>query len=178
MLPKSTNPQSYLLNSAYQKYLKVKRSISLNEEEILTDSRWDDLHGIITNAPLSSKEIWEKYHDLRNVDASFRVTKRDLAVRPVFHWKPRRIKTHMAICFTAYSLVKQMQYRVKVQYENLGIEKIRQTLIRVQTSILFNKEKRVQYGILSRMSKEAKKIYKIFNIKRTMTPYIIEKLKM
>jgi len=84
----------------------------------------------------------------------------------------------MAICFTAYSLVKQMQYRVKVQYENLGIEKIRQTLIRVQTSILFNKEKRVQYGILSRMSKEAKKIYKIFNIKRTMTPYIIEKLKM
>jgi hypothetical protein len=28
------------------------------------------------------------------------------------------------------------------------------------------------------MSKDAKKIYKVFNIKRSMTPYIIEKLKM
>jgi len=91
--------------------------------------------------PLSSKEIWEKYHDLRNVDASFRVTKRDLAVRPVFHWKPRQIKTHIAIFFTIYSPVKQMQYRIKVQYENLGIEKIRQSLIRIQTSILFIKRR-------------------------------------
>jgi len=71
-----------------------------------------------------------------------------------------------------------MQYRVKLQYKNLSIEKIRQTLIRVQTSILFDKEKRIRYGLPSRMSKEAKKIYKIFNIKRPMTPYIIEKLKM
>jgi len=84
----------------------------------------------------------------------------------------------MTICFTAYALVKQMQYRAKLQYKNLSIEKIRQTLIRVQTSILFDKEKRIRYGLPSRMSKDAKKIYKVFNIKRSMTPYIIEKLKM
>jgi len=51
-------------------------------------------------------------------------------------------------------------------------------LIRVQTSILFDQEKRIRYGLPSRMSKEAKKIYQVFNIKRSMTPYIIEKLKM
>jgi len=177
-LQRSSNPKSYLLNSGYRKYLKIKGDISLNEEEIGKDNRWDGLHGVITNAKATSKEILEKYNDLWNVEASFRVSKHDLAVRPVFHWKPRRIKAHMAICFTAYSLVKQMQYRVKLQYENLSIEKIRQTLIRVQISILFDKEKRIRYGLPSRMSKEAKKIYKIFNIKRSMTPYIIEKLKM
>jgi transposase len=177
-LQRSSNPKSYLLNSGYRKYLKIKGDISLNEEEILKDSRWDGLHGVITNAKATSKEILEKYNDLWNVEASFRVSKHDLAVRPVFHWRPRRIKAHMAICFTAYSLVKQMQYRVKLQYKNLSIEKIRQTLIRVQTSILFDKEKRIRYGLPSRMFKEAKKIYKIFNIKRSMTPYIIEKLKM
>jgi len=177
-LQRSSNPKSYLLNSGYRKYLKIKGDISLNEEEIGKDNRWDGLHGVITNAKATSKEILEKYNDLWNVEASFRVSKHDLAVRPVFHWKPRRIKAHMAICFTAYSLVKQMQYRVKLQYKNLSIEKIRQTLIRVQTSILFDKEKRIRYGLPSRMSKEAKKIYKIFNIKRSMTPYIIEKLKM
>lgn len=177
-LQKSSNPKSYLLNSGYRKYLNVKGNISLNEEEIGKDSRWDGLHGVITNAKAKSCEILEKYNDLWNVEAAFRVTKHDLKVRPVFHWKPRRIAAHMAICFTAYALVKQMQYRVKLQYKNLSIEKIRQTLIRVQTSILFDKEKRIRYGLPSRMSKEAKKIYKIFNIKRSMTPYIIEKLKM
>ena len=177
-LQRSSNPKSYLLNSGYRKYLNVKGNISLNEEEIGKDSRWDGLHGIITNAKATNKEILEKYNDLWNVEAAFRVTKHDLKVRPVFHWKPRRIAAHIAICFTAYALVKQMQYRVKLQYKNLSIEKIRQTLIRVQTSILFDKEKRIRYGLPSRMSKEAKKIYKIFNIKRSMTPYIIEKLKM
>jgi len=177
-LQRSSNPKSYLLNSGYRKYLKVKGNISLNEEEIGKDSRWDGLHGVITNAKAKSKEILEKYNDLWNVEAAFRVTKHDLKVRPVFHWKPRRIAAHIAICFTAYALVKHLEYRVRLCYRKLSIEKIRQLLIRVQTSILFDKEKRIRYGLPSRMSKEAKKIYKIFNIKRSMTPYIIEKLKM
>lgn len=177
-LQKSSNPKSYLLNSGYRKYLKVKGNISLNEEEIGKDSRWDGLHGVITNAKATNKEILEKYNDLWNVEAAFRVTKHDLKVRPVFHWKPRRIAAHIAICFTAYALVKHLECRVRLCYRKLSIEKIRQLLIRVQTSILFDKEKRIRYGLPSRMSKEAKKIYKIFNIKRSMTPYIIEKLKM
>ena len=177
-LQRSSNPKSYLLNSGYRKYLKVKGNISLNEEEIGKDSRWDGLHGVITNAKATNKEILEKYNDLWNVEAAFRVTKHDLKVRPVFHWKPRRIAAHIAICFTAYALVKHLEYRVRLCYRKLSIEKIRQLLIRVQTSILFDKEKRIRYGLPSRMSKEAKKIYKIFNIKRSMTPYIIEKLKM
>jgi len=172
-LQRSSNPNSYLLNSGYRKYLKVKGNISLNEEEIGKDSRWDGLHGVITNAKAKSKEILEKYNDLWNVEAAFRVTKHDLKVRPVFHWKPRRIAAHIAICFTAYALVKHLEYRVRLCYRKLSIEKIRQLLIRVQTSILFDKEKRIRYGLPSRMSKEVKKIYKIFNIKRSMTPYII-----
>lgn len=177
-LQTSSNPKNYLSNSGYRKYLNVKGNISLNEKQIAQDSRWDGLHGVITNAKATNKEILEQYNDLWNIEAAFRVTKHDLKVRPVFHWKPRRIAAHIAICFTAYALVKQMHYRVRLQYKNLSIEKIRQTLIRVQTSVLFDKEKRIRYGLPSRMSKEAKKIYKIFNIKRSTTPYIIEKLKM
>jgi transposase len=179
-LKKSSSPKEYLSNSGYCKYLKIEgeSNLSLNEEKIAASSKWDGLHGVITNANLSDEEILARYHDLWMVEDAFRVSKHDLAVRPVFHWKPRRIKARIAICFTAYSLVKQMQYRVKLQYRNLSIEKIRQTLLRVQTSILFAQEKRIRYGLPSKMSKEARKIYSIFNIKRSMTPYIIEKCKM
>jgi transposase len=179
-LKKSSSPKEYLFNSGYRKYLKVegKSNLYLNEEKIAASTKWDGLHGVITNANLSGEEILARYNDLWTVEDAFRVTKHDLAVRPVFHWKPRRIKAHMAICFAAYSLVKHMQHRVRLQYKNLSTEKIRQTLIRVQTSILFDKQKRIRYGLPSKMSKEARKIYSIFNIKRSMIPYIIEKCKM
>ena len=127
---------------------------------------------------MSGKEILAKYNELWNVEAAFRVTKHDLKVRPVFHWKPRRIAAHMAICFTAYALVKHLEYRVRLCYRKLSIEKIRQLLIRVQTSILFDKQKRIRYGLPSKMKKDARKIYNAIGIKRSMTPYIIEKCRM
>ena len=179
-LEKSRSPKQHLSNSGYRKYLKVegRSTILLDEEKIASDSLWDGLHGVVTNAKLSGEEILAKYNDLWNVEAAFRVTKHDLKVRPVFHWKPRRIAAHIAICFTAYALVKHLEYRVRLCYKKLSIEKIRQLLIRVQTSILFDKEKRIRYGLPSKMKKEARKIYNAVGIKRSITPYIIEKCKM
>jgi len=177
-LEKTKSPKGHLSNSGYRKYLRVKgkSTVLLDEEKIASDSLWDGLHGVVTNADLPDVEILAKYNDLWNVEASFRVTKHDLAVRPVFHWKPRRIKAHIAICFAAYCLVKHMHYRVRLQYKNLSIEKIRQTLIRVQTSILFDKQKKIRYGLPSKMSKDARKIYSTLGIKRLLTPYIIKKM--
>ncbi len=179
-LKKSKSPKGHLSNSGYRKYLKVegKSTVLLDEEKIASDSLWDGLCGVVTNADLPDVEILAKYNDLWNVEASFRVTKHDLAVRPVFHWKPRRIKAHIGICFAAYTLVKHMEHRVRLQYKKLSIEKIRQTLIRVQTSILFDRKKRIRYGLPSRMKKDARKIYNLLGIKRSITPYIIEKCKM
>lgn len=179
-LEKSRSPKQHLSNSGYRKYLKVegRSTILLDEEKIASESLWDGLHGVVTNAKLSGKEILAKYNDLWNVEAAFRVTKHDLKVRPVFHWKPRRIAAHMAICFTAYALVKHLEYRVRLCYRKLSIEKIRQLLIRVQISILFDKQKRIRYGLPSKMKKDARKIYNAIGIKRSMTPYIIEKCRM
>lgn len=179
-LEKSRSAKQHLSNSGYRKYLKVegKSTLLLDEEKIASDSLWDGLHGVVTNAKLSGEEILARYNDLWQVEAAFRVTKHDLKVRPVFHWKPRRIAAHIAICFTAYALVKHLEYRVRLCYRKLSIEKIRQLLIRVQTSILFDKEKRIRYGLPSKMKKDARKIYNAIGIKRSITPYIIEKCKM
>ena len=179
-LEKSKSPKQHMSNHGYRKYLKVegKSQVALDEEKIASDERWDGLHGVVTNANLSGVQILSKYNDLWNVEAAFRVTKHDLKVRPVFHWKPRRITAHIAICFTAYALTKHLEYRVRLQYRKLSIEKIRQLLIRIQTSILFDKVKRIRYGLPSRMGKDARKIYDAVGIKRSITPYIIEKCKM
>ena len=179
-LDRSKSPKSHLSNHGYRKYLKVegKSKLSLDEEKIAYDAKWDGLHGVVTNSDLSPVDVLSKYNDLWNVEAAFRVTKHDLKVRPVYHWKPRRIAAHIGICFTAYALVKHLEYRVRLQYKKLSIEKIRYTLMKVQTSILFDRQKRIRYGLPSKMKKDARKIYNILDIKRSITPYIIEKCKM
>ena len=178
-LDRSASAKS-LSNHGYRKYLKVegKSKLSLDETKIATDAKWDGLHGVVTNSDLPPASVLSKYNDLWNVEAAFRVTKHDLAVRPVYHWKPRRIKAHIGICFAAYALVKHLEYRVRLQYKKLSIEKIRYALMKVQTSILFDRDKRIRYGLPSRMKKDARKIYNILDIKRSITPYIIEKCKM
>jgi transposase len=179
-LDRSKSAKSHLSNQGYRKYLKVEGAskVTLDEDKIALDARWDGLHGVVTNSGLDPVEVLSRYNELWNVEAAFRVTKHDLAVRPVYHWKPRRVRVHIAICFAAYGLVKHLEYRVRLQYKKLSIEKIRYVLMKVQTSILFDKEKRIRYGLPSFMKKDARKIYNILNIKKTITPYIIVKCKL
>ena len=177
-LAKKRNVKEYLNNYGYKKYLEIEgeAEIGVNQSKVDAESKWDGLHGIITNArELSNEEVINQYCNLWQVEEAFRVTKHDLKVRPVFHWKPRRVKAHIAIAFTAYSLVRYLEYRVKLQYIKLSPEEIRRNLIGVQTSILYDKSKRIRYGLPSRMSKHARKIYDILEVTRRCTPYIIEK---
>jgi transposase len=178
-LKKKKNPKEYLSNFGYKKYLKMtgKTSFELDEDKIQADSQWDGLLGIITNAQdLSSREALNQYHNLWQVEYAFRVTKHDLKVRPVFHWKPSRVKAHLAISFAAFTLIKHMEYRVKLQYQKMSPEKIRQSLVRVQTSILYDKKKEIRFAFPSKMSQDAKKIYRIFRLPEARTPHIIRKM--
>lgn len=176
-LEKQKNPKGYLSNCSYKKYLKVtgSSSIELDENKIKEASLWDGLHGVITNAKdITNEQILKQYVHLWHVEEAFRITKHDLKVRPIFHWTEKRIKAHLAICFTAYALVRYLEYRVRLQYKNLSIEKIRQSLIRVQTSILYHTKKKIKFALPSRISQEAKKIYQIMNLTRSLTPWLIK----
>jgi len=177
-LEKNRNQKSYLSNYGYKKYLKIEGEsrIELDEVKIEKDSRWDGLHGVITNiADFNPTDVLEYYSNLWTVEESFRITKHDLKVRPVFHWNSDRVKAHIAIVFTAYSLVRYMTYRVKLQYKKLSPEKIRRVLLKVQTTIIYDTKKKIRYGLPSKISEDAKRIYAIFKADRALTPYIISK---
>jgi transposase len=177
-LKESQNPKEYLSHQGYKKYLKITGEglFELDVERLEKESRWDGLHGVVTNSQvLSHEEILQQYSQLWEIENAFRITKHDLKVRPIFHWKPRRVKAHLAISFMSYTLVKHLAYRVRLQYKALSPEAIRKNLIRVQTSILFDTKKHIRYGFPSRISEHARKIYKICGVTHKLTPYIIEK---
>lgn len=178
-LAKKTAPKDYLSNAGYKKFLRVKgeASLELNTDKIEQAKAWDGLCGVLTNVTtLSTQDIFARYSGLWQVEQAFRITKSDLSIRPIFHFKPERVKAHLAICFAAYSLVRHLEYRVKLQYIKLSPELIRQTLLRVQTSILFDKKRKIRFAFPSKVSEHAKKIYHLLKISTLSSPKIIAHL--
>ncbi len=79
-------------------------------------ARWDGLHGVATNVRgMPVEQILQRYRGLWQVERSFRITKHDLKVRPIYHWTPRRIRAHLAIAYMAFACVRHLAYRVKLQ---------------------------------------------------------------
>ena len=178
-LEKKKNPKEYLSNFGYKKFLCVEgeTTLELNTDKIEQAKAWDGLHGVITNVTtLSHQQILARYAGLWQVEQAFRITKTDLSIRPVFHFKPERVHAHIAICFAAYALVRNLEYRVKLQYIKLSPELIRQTLLRVQTSILFDKKRNLRFAFPSKISEHAKKIYHLLKIPTLSSPKIIPHL--
>jgi len=183
-LEDSKSVKSQLSNNGYKKYLQLESSeknascdlsIALNEDKILEDEAWDGLKGIITNnATLSNEELIHQYSNLWQVEESFRITKHDLKIRPIYHWKPSRVKAHLAISFMAYALVRYLEYRVRLQYKKLSPEKIRQILLSVQTSIFYDTATNKKFAMPSKVTDDAKKIYKLMEVPVTTKPSILK----
>ena len=49
-------------------------------------------------------QLWQFYIQLTQVEAAFKDLKDDLALRPIFHQKERRIEAHIFVAFLAYCL--------------------------------------------------------------------------
>jgi transposase len=178
-LKKSKNQKDYLSNYGYKKYLKIEGNskIILNDTKIEEASKWDGLHGVITNSKdLSITDVLEQYRNLWEVENAFRISKHDLKIRPVYHWKPSRVKAHFAICYVSYCLTRYLEYRVKLQYKKLSPEKIRKALVSSQLSIYYNKSNKLRYGLASSVSQDAVKIYQTLGIKHSKTAFIIDNL--
>ena len=182
-LESSKSVKSQLSNNGYKKYLQLDSkdnsscdlSIVLNEDKIQEDALWDGLKGILTNnTKLSNEELIHQYSNLWQVEESFRITKHDLKIRPIYHWKPSRVKAHLAISFMAYTLVRHLEYKVRLQYKKLSPQKIRQILLSIQTSIIYDTKTDRKFTLPSKVSDDAKKIYKLMEVPITTKPTILK----
>jgi len=188
-LSKEKSVKTHLSNQGYKKYLQLQESdsdlingksnnkpcnlnIVLNEEKIEEDAQWDGLKGIITNnSELNNKELLQQYSNLWQVEESFRITKHDLKVRPIYHHKEERVKAHLAISFMAYTLVRHLEHRVRLQYKKLSPNRIRTALLGVQESILYDTKHNRRFALPSDISLDAEKIYKLMGARINKSPY-------
>src|SRR5512137_207991 len=93
---------------------------SRRSELIRTEALRDGLYLLGTNATpeqIPGAGVLGHYKNLLEVEDAFCHLKDYLRVRPVFHWRPDRVRNHVRICFLAYwlSAKLQVQWRQKDQ---------------------------------------------------------------
>jgi len=174
---RSKNPKSLLSNYGYKKFVSVEGEAKLvrDEDKIKEAEQWDGLHGIYTNImDQTAVELLTQYKGLWQVEETFRISKHDLSMRPIFHWTPRRIKAHIALCFMALVCVRTAEYRVALQYKKLSPHSIRTALLDLEISILKDYMTNKVYALPSKASQDAKKIYQIMGLRWTDVPYLVK----
>ena len=171
-------PEDLVRNYGYKRFIKVEGEceVKIDEKKIEEDKKWDGLHGVITNHEgMKAEEVIAQYGGLWQVEETFRITKHDLKVRPIYHWTPRRIRAHIAICFMALCCARHLEYRLAVQKKAMSVERIRRALNRVQVSILEHIDTKALYGIPSLIREDAKIIYDTLGLKLSDVPYEIKR---
>jgi len=167
-LSRSKNPKQLISNYGFQKFISVngEAELQIDEEKLQYESRWDGVVGIITNHQvLKHQEAFEQYRGLWQVEESFRISKHDLKIRPIYHWTPNRVRAHIAIAFMAFVCIRYLEYRVAAQHKKLSPEVIRKSLMAMQGSIVQDTQNKIDYLLPSTIDTTAKHIYRVLGIK-------------
>ena len=110
----------------YNKFLQISKDVevSICQEKIDEDSKWDGLKGYVTNTDLPAEDAVDEYKGLWVVERAFRVGKGTLDMRPMFHFTERRIEAHVCICFVAYKVYKELERIIALAGIKMSVDKV------------------------------------------------------
>ena len=85
--------------------------MEIDNAKVEADTVYGDLKGhlVNTSSRLPPRTIINQYRNLWQVERAFRLSKSDLKERPIYHSKPRRIKSHFTLCFVSLLVVKEAE---------------------------------------------------------------------
>ena len=117
--------KEHINNRGYNKYLKLSGdvNITIDYKKYEADGIWDGLKGYVTNTHLSKNKVIENYSQLWQVEKAFRISKTDLRIRPIYHRLRNRVEAHICICFSAYTIYKELERLLERYNIDLSPEK-------------------------------------------------------
>lgn len=131
---KSLGNNAYAIKHTYEQYIKELHSVEqtgevadkiervIDKEKIMEDTKYDGYFCIITSEmDYDYNKILEVYSNLWKIEESFRITKSDLEVRPIYVNTESHINGHFLICYVALVIVRLLQLKLK---NKLSVERI------------------------------------------------------
>ena len=97
--------------------VNTKRIPYLDLDKVVEDEKYDGYYAIITSEiDMPDHEVVKAYHELWEIEHSFRITKSDLESRPVHVSLKQRIEAHFLTCFIALLILRLLCKRLDGKY--------------------------------------------------------------
>jgi transposase len=97
------------------KFLTVKaKDRQLNQKLIDKAYTLAGIKGYVTNLNIPDEQVIAYYHQLFQVEATFRMAKSDLRARPIYHRNRDAIEAHLTIVLAALSISRNIEYQTGV----------------------------------------------------------------
>jgi transposase len=134
--------KSKLKNRLRKPYINLTNEcgLKIDYNKLEQESLHDGYFAFRTNIENPNhKEILNSYKGLWQIEQTFRIAKSNLNIRPLYHYNPRRIKSHFAICYATLALIRHVEYVLKTNKIIIPLEQIHLMLdkmkkIRIQDS--------------------------------------------
>jgi transposase len=136
--------------------------IEIDEAKLEEMAKFDGYFGFVTNSDLSETEVINHYRGLWQVEQSFRITKHNLKIRPVYHYVDRRIKAHFALCYLSLALIRTVEYYIKKAGLDMPLEQLNLALDEIKKVKLTIGDKKCE--IITDIKQDLRNIFACLNI--------------
>lgn len=117
------------------RFLKITDAEKSVDEALVESARQRaGIKGYVTNLSMntaSAETVIDAYHQLFNVEASFRMAKTDLRARPIYHRQREKIEAHLTVVFCAIAISRHIQ-----EVTGVSIKRFVKLLARVQDGVI------------------------------------------
>jgi transposase len=97
------------------KFLSVTaRSKQLNQKLIDKARTLAGIKGYVTNLDIPDDQVITYYHQLFQIEATFRMAKSDLRARPIYHQNREAIEAHLTIVLTALAINRNIERKTGI----------------------------------------------------------------
>jgi hypothetical protein len=121
-----------ILHRSMGRYVKELKSgkLKIDKAKVAQDEKLDGKYLLSTSDQhLSAEDIALGYKQLLEVERAFRTLKSALCLRPVYHSKDDRIRSHVLICWLALLLVRIAEVEIGLTWPKIRRQMQRQNLI-------------------------------------------------
>jgi hypothetical protein len=119
---------------------KKKGAVAIQEKKVVSSIKWAVKENVDINArsgiyflrtSLEAKTedfLWQCYNTIREIEATFRILKNDLDLRPIYHQKDENTMAHLHLGLLAYWLVNTVRHQLKKENINSEWKEIVRTM--------------------------------------------------
>jgi len=120
---KSSKAQcNVLVNKSMGRYVKELKSgkLKIDHAKVKREERLDGKYLLSTSDQhLRADDIALGYKQLLEVERSFRTLKGTLSLRPIYHSKDERIRSHVLLCWLALLLIRMAEVETAMTWHNI-----------------------------------------------------------